>query len=174
MSTVILSDHVPFHKRGIYQAINNLTLGIGATLGASLGGIIADNLGWRWAFFLQLPLAAFGICVGVVSIKNPRTIRVGDRLQQLDYPGSVLLVLGLTILLTGLNMGGNELPWSSSVVLSCFIGGILILALFIYVEGWVATHPVLPLSMLSEKASMTQNVFAAAACTSVVKFLIPR
>ena len=76
MSTVILSDLIPFHKRGIYQAINNLIMGVGATLGASLGGIIADNLGWRWAFFLQLPFAVFGILVGFLFISGPTLRRM--------------------------------------------------------------------------------------------------
>ena len=170
MATVILSDYVPFRERGIYQAINNLTMGIGATLGASLGGIIADNLGWRWAFFLQLPLSAFGILVGFLSIETAVTT-ANNNLGQLDYLGSVLLVVGLAIQLMGLNLGGNELPWSSPVVVGCLVVSILILATFIYVEGWIATKPVLPLSMLRQRATIFNNTFAAAACTSVIAHL---
>lgn len=167
MATVILSDYVPFHERGIYQAINNLTMGIGATLGASLGGIIADNFGWRWAFFLQLPLSGFGILVGFLSIEKATTGADND-LGQLDYLGSVLLVLGLAIQLMGLNLGGNELPWSSPIVVGCLVISIIILAIFIYVEGWIASKPVLPLSMLTQRATIVNNTFAAAACTSVL------
>ena len=168
MSTVILSDLIPFHKRGIYQAINNLTMGVGATLGASLGGFIADNAGWRWTFFLQLPFAMFGILVGFLFVTDSeRTTRQGTGLRQIDYLGSTLLVGGLAIQLMGMNLGGNELPWGSPIVIGCLVISGIILATFLYVEGWVAEQPVLPLSVLTEGASITQNLFAASACTAV-------
>lgn len=97
MSTVILSDLIPSHKRGIYQAMNNLTMGVGATLGASLGGIIADNFGWRWAFFLQHPFAVFGILLGFLFISSPQSPTYGSDLRQIDCLGSSLLVVGLAI-----------------------------------------------------------------------------
>jgi MFS family permease len=167
MSTVILSDLIPFHKRGIYQAMNNLTMGVGATLGASLGGIIADNFGWRWAFFLQLPFAVFGILVGFLFISSPHPSIHGSGLRHIDYLGSSLLVVGLAIQLTGTNLGGNELPWGSPVVVGCLVISGVILASFLYVEGWVAEQPVLPLSVLTEAASITNNLFTAGACTAV-------
>jgi MFS family permease len=174
MSTVILSDHIPFHKRGTYQAINNLTMGIGATLGASLGGVIADNFGWRWAFFLQLPFASFGILVGYFFINAPRPSIHENRLRQVDYLGSGLLVIGLSIQLMGQTLGGNELPWGSPIVVGCLVISGVILAIFLYVEGWIAAHPVLPLSILTEAASITNNLFTAAACTSVISSIILR
>lgn len=167
MATVILSDLIPFHKRGIYQAINNLTMGVGGVLGASLGGIIADNFGWRWAFFLQLPFAVFGILVGFIFISSPPPSTHGSGLGQIDYLGSSLLVVGLAIQLMGMNLGGNELPWGSPVVVGCLVISGIILATFLYVEGLVAEQPVLPLSILTEPASITNNIFAAGACTAV-------
>jgi len=167
MSTVILSDMIPFHKRGIYQAINNLIMGVGATLGATLGGLIADNLGWRWAFFLQLPFAMFGILVGFLFIRAPHSSMHGSGLRQIDYLGSSLLVIGLAIQLMGTNLGGNELPWGSPIVVGCLVISGVILASFVYVEGWVAEHPVLPLSIFKEAASITNNLFTTGACTTV-------
>jgi len=168
MSTVILSDLIPFHKRGIYQAMNNLIMGVGATLGATLGGLIADNLGWRWAFFLQLPFAMFGIVMGLLFISTPHpSMQGGGRLCQIDYLGSSLLVVGLAIQLMGTNLGGNELPWGSPIVVGCLVISGVILASFVFVEGWVAEHPVLPLSVLTQGASITNNLFTAAACTTV-------
>ena len=167
MSTVILSDLIPFHKRGIYQAINNLIMGVGATLGASLGGIIADNMGWRWAFFLQLPFTVFGILVGFLFISGPHPSTHGNGLRQIDYLGSGLLVVGLTIQLMGLNLGGNVLSWGSHVVVGCLVVSGVILASFLYVEGWIAEYPVLPLSIFKEAASITNNLFTTGACTTV-------
>src|SRR5271154_2445693 len=136
MSTVILWDLISFHKRGIYQAIKNLIMGVGAPLGASLGGVIADNLGWRWAFFLQLPFAVFGILVGFLFISGPHPSTHGNSgLRQIDYLGSGLLVIGLTIQLMGLNLGGNVLSWGSHIVVGCLVVSGVILASFLYIEG---------------------------------------
>jgi hypothetical protein len=77
------------------------------------------------------------------------------------------LVVGLAIQLTGTNLGGNELPWGSPVVVGCLVISGVILASFLYVEGWVAEQPVLPLSVLTEAASITNNLFTAGACTAV-------
>ena len=167
MSTVILSDLIPFHKRGIYQAINNLMLGVGATLGASLGGIIADNFGWRWAFFSQLPVAAFGIVMGFLFITSSRPSTDVNGLGQIDYLGSALLVIGLAVQLMGLHLGGNELSWGSPTVVGCLVVSGVILALFLYVEGWIAEQPVLPPSVLTQGASITTSLFTAGACTGV-------
>lgn len=50
MGAIINSDLVPLHIRGSYQSILNLAFGIGSSLGAALGGFLADALGWRWEF----------------------------------------------------------------------------------------------------------------------------
>lgn len=53
MGAIINSDLVPIHIRGSYQSILNLAFGIGSSLGAALGGLLADALGWRWEFGIQ-------------------------------------------------------------------------------------------------------------------------
>ena len=67
----------------------------------------------------------------------------------------------------GLNLGGNVLSWGSYVVVGCLVVSGVILASFLYVEGWVAEHPVLPLSIFKEAASITNNLFTTGACTTV-------
>jgi predicted MFS family arabinose efflux permease len=114
--------------------MNNLTYGLGSTLGASLGGTIADNVGWRWALFMRLPFAAFGILVGFLYIHSLRRRTQGNGLRQIDYLVSSLLVTGLAIQLMGTNLG-NELPWGSPVVVGYLVSRGVILAGFLYIEG---------------------------------------
>ena len=53
MGAIINSDMVPIEVRGNYQALLNLAFGVGSSLGAALGGFLADALGWRWEFGIQ-------------------------------------------------------------------------------------------------------------------------
>jgi MFS family permease len=53
MGAIINSDLVPIHIRGSFQSLLNLAFGIGSSLGAAVGGFLADTLGWRWEFSIQ-------------------------------------------------------------------------------------------------------------------------
>ena len=79
MATIVNSDMIPFRKRGMYQALQNCIYGFGAIAGASFGGSIADHIGWRWCFLLQVPVSVLALAVGYFVIKNPAiTFSIGD------------------------------------------------------------------------------------------------
>ncbi|KAK3946866.1 major facilitator superfamily domain-containing protein [Pseudoneurospora amorphoporcata] len=121
MATIINSDMIPFRRRGMYQALQNGMFGFGAICGASFGASVADGIGWRWCFLLQVPVSAFALAVGWVVIKNP---------------------------LVGLSLGGNELPWSSPWVVASLVGRTAMLVLFLVVEARTRAIPVIPLRLL--------------------------
>jgi MFS family permease len=152
MATIINSDLIPFHNRGMYQAAQNVLHGFGSICGASFGGAIADTIGWRWCFLLQVPVALFALVVGKFVINLPRreVSRSGIQSlwQQVDILGSLLLILGLSIQLVGLSLGGNELPWSNPWIIASLVGSFALLALFIVTEAKTTAIPVIPLRML--------------------------
>lgn len=67
MATIINSDMIPFERRGMYQAMQNVLHGFGAICGASFGGAIADTIGWRWCFLLQVPVSIIALALGYFS-----------------------------------------------------------------------------------------------------------
>ena len=68
LSTIVNSDIIPPESRGIYQAFQNVLLGIGAVIGASTGGAVASYLGWRWCFLLQVPVSVGGTIMALSLI----------------------------------------------------------------------------------------------------------
>lgn len=175
MATIVNSDMIPFRKRGMYQALQNGIYGFGAIAGASFGGSIADHIGWRWCFLLQVPVSVLALGAGYFVIKNQASsLARNDGLRaiwkKVDISGSLLLVIAVSVQLVGLSLGGNELPWSSPWVISTLIGSVGLFAVFFWVEATTAAIPVIPLRLLKGRlpiATQITNVCAGMAAYGV-------
>ncbi|KAK0733119.1 major facilitator superfamily domain-containing protein [Lasiosphaeria miniovina] len=183
MATVINSDMIPFKQRGMYQAMQNILVGFGAVLGASLGGVIAESIGWRWCFLLQVPVSLLALVVGYRVLENPeftvleltRNRSFRSALQHLDVSGASFLVVGLVAQLAGLSFGGNEYPWASPVVVSTLVGSTVLLAVFVVIEAETKAIPMIPLRMLKgwqPIAIQLTNIFAGMSSYAYM-FMIP-
>lgn len=166
MATIINSDIIPLKNRGMYQAVQNGLHGFGAVCGASMGGVIADTIGWRWCFLCQVPVSLAGLVVAYFVIQNPPKEETGTESEgretsvwgQIDLSGAVLLVLGLSVQLAALSLGGNQYPWSDSRVIFCLVGSVLILSVFVAVELQTKALPVMPMYMLKGRATISNMI----------------
>ncbi|KAF9880910.1 major facilitator superfamily transporter [Colletotrichum karsti] len=181
MATIVNSDMIPFRKRGMYQALQNGMFGFGAVAGASFGGSIADHIGWRWCFLLQVPVSVSALVLGAMVIKNPEggfdidTTDFKAIWTRVDVSGALLLVVAISVQLVGLSLGGNELPWGSPIVIGTLVGSVLLLVLFLVVEARTRAIPVIPLRMLRGRLPvLTQisNVCAGLAAYAYL-FMLP-
>lgn len=126
------------------QGLGNVVYAIGAAIGGPLGGLLGDTIGWRWAFLIQVPLCFlhFGVVAWKVNIPSgPGS--VSEKIKRIDFLGSLTLVASVALLLVGLSLGGNEQPWSHPLVWGTILGGLAVLALFLYIESYVAREPLL-------------------------------
>ncbi|KAH7368601.1 major facilitator superfamily domain-containing protein [Plectosphaerella cucumerina] len=187
MATIVNSDLIPFRKRGMYQAIQNILVGLGAVSGASLGGVIAVEMGWRWCFALQVPVSLLAFAVGYAVLRDPPPPvermaqptkgirRLRSVLARLDVSGSLVLVLALSAQLAGLSLGGNEFAWSSAPVIASLVVSFVLLAVFLVIEANTRAFPIIPLEMLKGyKPVMVQltNIFAGMAAYAYL-FMVP-
>lgn len=108
LGSIIVSDLVPIERRSNYQSIININYGVSAAAGASLGGLMADNLGWRWEFGVQVfPMVA---CFAVAVLCIPRDLGLHNgkpetfvqAMRAFDFLGSALLTVATTFLILGL------------------------------------------------------------------------
>lgn len=181
MATIINSDMIPFKERGMYQACQNVLHGFGSICGASLGGVIADHIGWRWCFLCQVPVSAFALTVGHFVIKKdeisvatdeeyPSLAKPSSKWEQIDLSGAILLVLGLSAQLAAMSMGGNNYPWDDIRVIAAMILSLILLIVFVLVELWTRAIPVMPMSMLKgtlAASNLISNVCVGMAAYSV-------
>lgn len=156
MSNIILSDIVKIQYRGIYQSYLNLCFGLGNGLGASLGGLLAEQLGWRVAFYLQVPLIlmltvlaaiATPSCLGP-SLAKAENKTVLQALSSFDFAGALSLTFTVTGLVLGINLGGNVLSWTHPFVVASLVVCLLAAIVLFFAER-KAIRPLLPLRLLS-------------------------
>ncbi|EWC63342.1 drug resistance transporter, EmrB/QacA subfamily [Actinokineospora spheciospongiae] len=132
------------------QSIIAALMLIGMVGGPLLGGVLADGIGWRWAFFINLPFA--GAAFVALTLLYPRIRQARTVTGRLDVAGIALLSTGLSLVLIGLSLkgqstGGRTLEWTDPVVAGCLVLGALLLAALVPVERRAGT-PILPLYLL--------------------------
>ncbi|MBE3559008.1 MAG: MFS transporter [Ktedonobacteraceae bacterium] len=138
-STAILTDAFPPYQRGMAMGINQIASILGSIVGLVLGGILAA-INWRLVFLVSVPFGLFGTVWAYWKLRE--TARIGRR-QQIDWVGNITFFLGLTILLLGITYGiepygGATMGWTNPFVIGALIVGIVLLALFVWVERRVS------------------------------------
>lgn len=117
-------------ERGKWMGVMMGVFGLSSIIGPALGGWITDSFSWRWVFYINLPFAALAI-VGVI-LTLPR-VRV-DHQVKVDFMGSIILLIGLIPILLGFTWAGSKYAWGSPIELTLFIGGVIVLAVFVLWE----------------------------------------
>ncbi|SDI89179.1 drug resistance transporter, EmrB/QacA subfamily [Actinokineospora alba] len=122
--------------------LNGALMAAGFTTGAILGGLLTDLLSWRWAFFINIPVAAFVLIAAPTVLAESKP----ERRARLDVPGAVTVTLGLLAIVFGLTTAG-ERSWSDPRAFGALAVGVVLLGLFWLVEQRVA-EPLVPVAIL--------------------------
>ncbi len=163
LSQTIIGDIIPPRQRGKYQGFMGAVFGVTAVAGPLAGGLITDNLGWRWNFFSTLPLGIIALFFVVRFLRLPHV----QRKAVVDIWGIVTLAPALVTILLATSWGGTTYAWDSVVIISLYVIGALLLGAFIFVE-FRAEEPILPLRLFRNSVFTSANI--AAFSVSMVMF----
>ncbi|WP_438272661.1 DHA2 family efflux MFS transporter permease subunit [Streptomyces uncialis] len=142
LSMAIVGDLVPPRERGRYQGLFGAVFGTTSVLGPLLGGVLTEQLSWRWVFYVNLPLGAVALVVIATSLRIPRR----DTRHTIDYLGTFLIASVATCLVLVASLGGTTWAWDSAPIIGLALLGLLLAVAFVAVERRAA-EPVLPLKL---------------------------
>lgn len=146
LSQTIIGDIIPPRQRGKYQGLMGAVFGVTSVAGPLAGGVVTDHLGWRWLFFVTLPIGFVALFFIARFLHVPHT----PRKARIDYLGISTLTTGLVALLLAVSFGGSTWAWGSTESLTLFALSAVALVAFVLVERR-AEEPVLPLRLFADR-----------------------
>ena len=156
-SSAILTDAFPVNQRGLALGINGVAAIAGSFLGLVVGGLLGP-VNWHLVFVVSVPFGLFGTFWAYFKLHdNGRRVRA-----KMDWWGNLTFAVGLIVLLIGITYGiqpygDSVMGWGSPMVLSCIIGGVVLLVIFGIIETRVAS-PLFELSLFRNRAFTLGNL----------------
>ncbi|KIX00332.1 uncharacterized protein Z518_10471 [Rhinocladiella mackenziei CBS 650.93] len=179
-SLVIIAYTVPLVKRPIYTGIVGAMYGIASIAGPLLGGAFTDGPGWRWCFYINLPLGAVTLFVIFFFFHSPKRkaeqkVPWKERVHQLDLGGTSLFIVDIVVCLLALQWGGSTYAWSNWRIILCLtLFGVLTIT-FVIVQYFMKEFATIPFNIIKQRsvASATWFAFALGGAFFVLIYWVP-
>ena len=140
----IMGSIIAPRERGKYAGYMGGVMGIATVSGPLLGGVITDGLGWRWTYFVCVPLAVLAMVLIQMKLRVPL---VESRKVTIDYAGAVLIALSAALPMLWVTFAGSEYDWVSWQS-AAFIGGFGVAATLAVIVELRAPEPMVPIRVL--------------------------
>ncbi|MHA6785648.1 MFS transporter [Pseudonocardia saturnea] len=165
LAQVVIAALIPPRERGRYSGYLGAVLAAATVSGPLAGGLLVSTpaLGWRWTFFIGVPIGLLALAVLQKTLHVP-TIK---REVHLDYLGAALISGGVSVLLIWISLAGSQFAWGSTTSLSLAGLGVAALVVAVFVE-LRAKEPVVPMSLFRERTVVLSVV--ASLVVGVVMF----
>ncbi|MBT2443871.1 MFS transporter [Streptomyces sp. ISL-36] len=144
----IIGDLIPPRERGKYQGMMAGVMALAMIGGPLVGGTITDHWGWRWSFYINLPLGVIALAMVTAVLHLPRKERATG--TRIDFLGAGLLTVGITSIVLVTTWGGTEYAWGSATIVGLSLAGVAALAAFLWAETR-ASDPIMPLHIFRSR-----------------------
>ena len=138
---IVVGEIFSPRERAKYMGILASVFGLADVLGPILGGVITDTLGWRWVFFINIPIGIAAVTLILYSLPN---IKLPDIKKVIDYSGIITFTLALSSMFLGITLAGDINKYPVGEIAGLFIFSGFMFILFILAEK-KAVEPMLPL-----------------------------
>jgi EmrB/QacA subfamily drug resistance transporter len=145
---------LPAEKAGLAGGLILGVAGFGNAIGPLIGGALTDTVGWRWIFFLNLPVAAFAMLVTWRIVADDPGSATDRRI---DYPGIALLSVGLVALLIALDEGTDR-GWADPLIVGLFATAAIALGAFVLVERRADAASLVPRDVLGNRTFLASCI----------------
>ncbi len=149
VAQAIMGSIIPPRQRGRYSGYMGAVMAVSTVSGPLLGGVITDNINWRWCFFVCVPLAVISLVVLQLTLKMETTRRV----VKIDYLGAVLVAIVAALPMLWVTFAGSEFAWISWQS-GAYLGGFLVATALTIVTELRAPEPMVPIRVLRNRTTL--------------------
>ena len=153
MPRATVGDIFTPRERGRWMSVLSMAFGLSSIIGPFLGGWITDNVGWRWVFYINLPVAAVALAAIVYALPLVRA----EAEVHVDWIGTALLVVGLVPMLLAFTWAGSQYAWNSPEIIGLLAFSVVALAIFVWNETR-ALEPIIPVQFFEVPIFAIANV----------------
>ncbi|WP_280949453.1 MDR family MFS transporter [Halalkalibacter urbisdiaboli] len=170
IATTIVGDMYTKEERAKIQGYLASVWGISAILGPVLGAVFIKYLHWAWIFWINIPFGVLAM-LGVIFFLNES---IEKRKRYIDYPGALLLLIGVSSLMLILIQGGVRWAWNSGPIILLVLTSLFSFVLFILQESR-AKEPMMTLSLWKQKGLRYANIasFTSGAMLLAISSFLP-
>jgi len=153
LATASVADLVPPRERGRYQGYIQMTFLLASLAGPLLGGLFVDQLSWRFAFYVNVPIGGVALALLTTYLPSPKERRAAH----IDFAGAALLASAVISLMLIATWGGSQYAWGSPQILGLIAAALALLAGFVGRERR-ASEPILPLRLFRDPVFLVVSV----------------
>lgn len=146
LTQAIIADVVPVRERSKYMGVMGAVFGISSVAGPLLGGWFTEGIGWRWGFWVNVPLGIIAIGLAIVFLKLPKhTAKV-----RFDTLGTITMAVAVTSIILVASWGGTQYAWDSPTIVALIFTAVVFSAAFVWAEHR-ASDPLIPLAVFKNR-----------------------
>jgi DHA2 family multidrug resistance protein len=172
MSQAIVREKFPPEEQAMSMALYTMGVILAPAVGPVIGGLIIDNFGWPWIFYINVPFCIAGFIMVSTFVRDPPYLQRG--LERIDWAGISLLSIGLAVLQLVLERG-EEVDWFAShlIVTGSLVAGVALVALVVWEV--ISPEPVINFRLFNNKGLAVGSTYGAVVSFAVFgsSFILP-
>lgn len=176
----VIVEILPLRRRPVFAGLLACVESLAIISAPIVGGGLTQSLGWRWCFWINLPIGALALVATTFLFSNPRPQEEDDmtfrqKLKELDLVSNCLFIPSLTALFVALSWAGTKYPWSDGKVIGLFVLFAVLFAAFSYSQYRRGDSAALPSRILKHRSVISGALFTG--CTNsmmqVIEYYLP-